>query len=105
MLLRKLDAIWDIRVQPTCWWFESDLVVGVEDQACERWYGVRAALQVTSWKAPSPHAPVLLVALSRFYQYGSPSNLNNPEVSCSDLEQSLQGLTKPDARQQYFWGL
>ena len=90
MLLRKLDDLWPTRVQPTCWWFESDLVVGVHYQACERWYGVRAALQVTSWKGPSPRARVLSVALSRFYQYGSPSNLDNPEVSCSALEQSFK---------------
>ena len=33
MLLRKLYDFWPSRVQPTGWWFESDLVVGVQDQA------------------------------------------------------------------------
>ena len=50
------------------WWFESDLLFGVQDQAYERWSVVRAAIQVTSWKAPSPRTPLLSVALSRFYQ-------------------------------------
>ena len=68
MLLRKLDALWATRVQPMGWWFESDLLFGVLDKAYERWSGVRAALQVMSWKAPSPCAPLLSVALSRFYQ-------------------------------------